>query len=84
MEAIVKIKMLETRTGSPDGIIVRSYTQGEQYELPDALAAIFIAEGWAKPAVRKIPGAAGEGIPGPGKKDRGAAVENKSRTRVKK
>lgn len=80
----MKIKMLETRTGSPDGIVVRSYTQGEQYQVPDALAKIFIAEGWAKPVVSKNPGVPAPATPGRSKKDQGRAPENKSRARVKK
>lgn len=68
---MVKIKMLETRTGSPDGMTVRSYARGEQYELPDGLAQVFVSEGWGKqvqergrkPVVRK--------------KNAGAAPENK-------
>jgi len=67
----VKIKMLETRTGSPDGVSVRTYVKGEQYELPDELARVFVHEGWGKP------------VPVRGRKrgsqikDLGPALENK-------
>jgi hypothetical protein len=70
---MVKIKMLETRTGSPDGFTVRSYTKGEQYELPDELANVFVHEGWGKP----IP-ARGRKQPLT-KKALGAAPENKGK-----
>lgn len=69
---MVKIKMLETRTGSPDGMTVRSYTKGEQYEMPGDLAQVFVQEGWGKVMqvrVRKQPAT---------KKALGAAPENKN------
>lgn len=67
----VKIKMLETRKGSPDGMTVCSYQRGEQYELPDELARVFVREGWAKQVQargRKR---------GTQKKDLGPTLENK-------
>ncbi len=72
----MKIKMLETRMGSPDGVSVLSYSEGEQYELPDGLAQVFIAEGWAKAVDGRVKANR--------KKDRGAAPENKSTTKNKK
>jgi hypothetical protein len=45
---MVNIKMLATRTGSPDGVTIRSYTKWEQYELPNDLANVFVNEGWGK------------------------------------
>ncbi len=71
------IKMLASRAGSPDGILVCAYVKGEQCEVPDALAHVFIAEGWAKPAVPKRPAQSR-------KKDQGRAPENKSRSKFKK
>jgi len=70
----MKIKMLETRMGSPDGVSVLAYTEGEQYEVPDSLGRVFIAEGWAVAGRIK----AGR------KKDKGAAPENKSISKIKK
>lgn len=43
------IKMLSTKQGSPNGIIVRTYERGCVYELPGELAEAFIGEGWAAP-----------------------------------
>lgn len=70
----MKIKMLETRMGSPDGVSVLAYTGGEQYEVPDDLGLVFITEGWA------VDGR----IKASRKKDKGAAPENKSTTKIKK
>jgi hypothetical protein len=67
----VKIKMLESRTGSPDGVTVCSYARGEQYELPDDLARVFVQEGWGK-----LVQARGRKR-GTQKKDLGSALENK-------
>lgn len=42
--------MLQTRTGSPNGIIINTYRAGEEYPLPLDLATVFVREGWAVPA----------------------------------
>lgn len=34
--------MIQTATGSPDGLSVRTFDKGKQYELPEALAAVFV------------------------------------------
>ena len=44
----VKIRMLSTREGSPDGIRIEKYLENQIYEIPSSLAAIFISEGWAE------------------------------------
>jgi len=44
----MKIKMLKTVKGSPNGIDILEYESGEIYNLPKELADIFIHEGWAK------------------------------------
>jgi hypothetical protein len=49
MEMPVKIKMKETKPGSPDGIQVISYKAGEVYDIPVALAKAFVNEKWAEP-----------------------------------
>ncbi|MFQ5954716.1 MAG: hypothetical protein ACE5JZ_06615 [Kiloniellales bacterium] len=69
--------MLSTRLGSPDGIETRRYLGGETYDLPPSLAKVFLGEGWAelvvgRPAFAK-PASAGEG-----RKDAGAAPQNKA------
>ena len=43
----VDVKMLETTTGSPDGVSSILYTEGERYNLPPKLANMFIAGGLA-------------------------------------
>jgi len=42
------ITMSETRAGSPDGIQVNDYLEGETYTVPEDLADIFTANGWAE------------------------------------
>ncbi len=66
----MRIKMLETRTGSPDGMTVCSYARGEQYDVPDSLAEVFVREGWGKPVQER-----GRK---PRRKNSGAAPENKN------
>jgi len=44
----IKIRMLRTAKGSPDGIRVNEYKQGEVYELPRCLVDIFLSENWAE------------------------------------
>ncbi len=59
----MKLKMLETRSGSPDGVSTVLYEKDREYELPDDLACVFVKEKWAQTI---------------GKKDLGSAPENKS------
>lgn len=42
----MKVKMLKTKAGSPDGIEVRTYQEGEVYDLPLSLSDVFIREKW--------------------------------------
>ncbi len=65
----MKIKMLKTRQGSPDGIIVNTYISGETVDVPDELARVFIAHRWAKKVIKTSV------------KDRGKAPENKTTRR---
>ena len=44
----MKIKMLKTRQGSPDGIIVNTYISGETVDVPDELAHVFVRQRWAR------------------------------------
>ena len=64
----MQIKMLESRSGSPDGIATVFYQKGLECCLPDDLARVFIEEKWAV-ATRQSES---------GKKDLGPAPENKS------
>lgn len=59
----MKLKMLETRSGSPDGVSTVLYEKNREYELPDDLACVFIKEKWARTVCQK---------------DLGSAPENKS------
>ncbi len=62
--AAVRIHILETRDGSPDGITVVRYRPGETHDMPVDLAAVFLREGWGKVV--------------PKRKDTGPAPENKA------
>lgn len=62
---MVQIRMLGNKTGSPDGHSVKHYEKGEEYDVPEGLAKVFIeddkvaelveakAEKVAKPATEK-------------------------------
>ena len=41
---IIKVLMTKDAKGSPDGLKVRSYEKGKEYDLPDSLATVFIKE----------------------------------------
>ena len=51
----MKVQMLVSKKGSPDGIRVFLYESGKEYDLPDRLANIFIAEGWAEKVIEHEP-----------------------------
>lgn len=40
----VKVKMLTTCKGSPDGMVTNVYEEGEVYDMPDSLAEVFLDE----------------------------------------
>jgi len=42
-----RIRMLQTKFGSPDGIQVYQYQAGQVYTVPKELANIFLSHGWA-------------------------------------
>jgi hypothetical protein len=46
----VQLVMLRTARGSPDGAQVLTYEADREYEVPDSLARVFLAEGWARRA----------------------------------
>lgn len=41
---ILRIKMLRSHAGSPDGVTVQNYLEGESYDVPQELAKIFVFE----------------------------------------
>lgn len=41
---IVTVVMIESASGSPNGCTVRRYTQGEEYNLPENLATVFVTD----------------------------------------
>ncbi len=43
-----RIRMIQTRYGSPDGIQVLQYQAGQIYSVPDDLANVFLSQGWAE------------------------------------
>jgi len=45
---LIKVRMLSTIKGSPDGICVEEYSEGGVYEIPGRLAGVFLKEGWAE------------------------------------
>ena len=46
-EKSMKVRMKETKKGSPDGVEVNEYKKGRTYDLPDRLAGAFVRAGWA-------------------------------------
>ena len=49
----MKIKMLRTRQGSPDGVSVLTYCAEDVVEVPEELAKVFLRKRWAKKAETK-------------------------------
>lgn len=49
----MRVRMLETRSGTEDGYTIRRYLADEEYDLADGLARAFLAAGFAMPAARK-------------------------------
>ena len=44
----MKVRMLTTKQGSPNGLEIRDYEAGQKYDLPARLAEIFLSQGWAE------------------------------------
>ena len=44
----MKLTMIETRTGSEDGIHINTYFAGQTYEFGADLGSVFAREGWAR------------------------------------
>ena len=49
----MKLIMLETKEGSPDGTVVNRYQKDQTYDVADSLAEAFVKEGWAKQVKEK-------------------------------
>ncbi len=49
----MRIMMLQTMDGSPDGVTVNQYRKGETYDVPDSLGTVFLKEKWAERAKAK-------------------------------
>lgn len=73
----MKIRMLTTKRGSPDGLEIREYEAGKKYDLPERLAGNFLGQGAAeedKELVLEVKEAAGPAL---------ADGENKPRRKKK-
>lgn len=46
VEDAMRVRMKETRKGSPDGLTISEYVAGRVYEIPFDLASVFVREGW--------------------------------------
>jgi len=53
--AFVKVRMLHTQRGSPDGVHVHVYEQGQTYDLPASLAGVFMGLQWAEAVTEEQP-----------------------------
>ena len=51
----MKIKMKETKKGSPDGVLVFDYQKGKTYDPPESLATAFVRAGWASLVIPQKP-----------------------------
>lgn len=47
------INVTKTQLGSPDGIQTINYQAGQQYEMPEPLAEVFVEQGWGTEATAK-------------------------------
>ncbi len=63
----MKVEMKVNQSGCPEGHTVVHFEKGQQVDLPESLARVFISEGWAKKTSKHQT------------KNKGAATENKSR-----
>lgn len=43
----MRIKMLKDAPGSPDGVTINEYSEGEAYNIADELGAVFVNFGYA-------------------------------------
>ncbi|MFH1998722.1 MAG: hypothetical protein ABIK28_03530 [Planctomycetota bacterium] len=81
----MKIKMKQSKQGSPNGIAVMMYSANKEYDIPEDLALSFLRQGLAE-SVKPMPAAPNDTLEGdpdgdkePKKKDPKGAPENKAR-----
>lgn len=69
----MRVFVTEAKQASPDGIAILSYEAGQAYDMPEALAAVFAAEGWGHvQGDERAPGPLEtKPDPGPARKKRG-------------
>ena len=48
------VQMIKTSHGAPYGKVVEEYLEGQEYEVVDGLAKVFVGEGWAKQVIIAI------------------------------
>ena len=54
---MIRIRIVQTpNITDVDGIALDTYRVGDEYELGNSLAALFLAEGWAEPVELGVPG----------------------------
>jgi len=54
---MVRIRIVQSPTvADVDGITIDGFRVGEEYELGNSLAGLFLAEGWAEPVALDAPG----------------------------
>jgi hypothetical protein len=54
---VIRIRIIQCPTTTDvDGIALGGYRVGDEYELGNSLAALFLAEGWAEPVELGVPG----------------------------
>lgn len=51
----MRVLMIRTALGAPEGHTTETYREGEEYDLPDWLAEAFIADGYATADGEKPP-----------------------------
>jgi hypothetical protein len=86
MRWTMKIRMLKTMRGSPNGVDIFVYREGEEYDLSrDAraldLANVFLREGWAESAEKPAPKPVEDKKTPPENKNLASAPENKGKGR---
>lgn len=54
---MIRIRIIQSPTITDiDGITLGGYRVGEEYDLGNSLAGLFLAEGWAEPVELDVPG----------------------------
>lgn len=55
MPPMKRVRMLSTQDGSPDGVTVNRYKEGQTYDVPVPLAEVMLTERWAEEAAKEPP-----------------------------